>query len=506
MITRLCGCSILIGVLLCVHARPSAAESVIPPDRLVDWRPGVQARLSAPEAGERIRLTPDALKGPDAAKPIQQAIDRIGKSGVVLLPPGEFTLRTGVRLRSGVVLRGSGPDRTHLTVDLSERRTVGAISFKGETQGRDFALSGGFETGSTRLEPSGPAPLTKGQTIIVYSENDPEVMFTDRRWDVVWARQTVGQIVRVEEVTDKGIRIDVPLRLSYRKELRPRIRVLQPIENAGVEDLHIRRRDRLEDAIISIWKAVNCHVRNVHAEHCMRAHVWIVDSRFITVEGCYFHHAHDYGGGGHGYGVVAGKRTTDCLVTNNIFEHLRHAMMVKEGANGNVFSYNYSFDNVRLTDISIHGHYSYMNLFEGNVVQFVLYADHWGPTGPLTTCFRNRIATRLAVRDHSHRANIVGNVLLGGDVEVHDTCRDAFVAANLVGGKWAAGKASPGSRLRASVYLKEKPSFWGNRPWPGIGADVDRSGTGTPLPAEDRYRRMLGKTDAKTMNKEGQHD
>ncbi len=94
--------------------------------------------------------------------------------------------------------------------------------------------------------------------------------------------------------------------------------------------------------------------------------------------------------------------------------NLRHAMMVKTGANGNVFSYNYS-KNVRRSewpnnyggDISLHGHYSYANLFEGNIVQNIMIDHYWGPSGPLNTFFRNR-------------AELYGIIMTGGDPTTSD--------------------------------------------------------------------------------------
>ncbi|MBM4395981.1 MAG: hypothetical protein FJ087_09850 [Deltaproteobacteria bacterium] len=54
-------------------------------------------------------------------------------------------------------------------------------------------------------------------------------------------------------------------------------------------------------------------------------------------------------------------------------------MMVTTGANGNVFGYNYSRDPYRSEtindfsgDISVHGHWPFANLFEGNVVANVM--------------------------------------------------------------------------------------------------------------------------------------
>ncbi|MDP6379952.1 MAG: right-handed parallel beta-helix repeat-containing protein, partial [Phycisphaerae bacterium] len=391
---------------------------------------------------------------------------------------------------SGVVLRGRGPDKTHLVFNSPNTIWYGAIRMSGSKSKRTVRVLGGSERGSRKLTVESTEGLKKGQTILISRDNIPAVMYTKPQWKASWDVRAVGQILRITAISGKTIEIDTPLRLAYPKSLNPGFQILQPIERAGIEDLHIKRLDKSEDDMIGINKALNCWIRNVESESCMKSHVLIFFGRFLTIEGSYFHHAYNYSGG-HGYGVDVNKHTTDCLITNNIFHDLRHSMSVCLGANGNVFSYNYSFKNT-LNDVCIHGHYSYMNLFEGNIVELVKYADWWGPTGPLTTCFRNRVATEIVLYDHSHRATIVGNTIQR-QIDTDSTSKDTFAEGNLIRSKMVWQKVAAGSRIPASLYLKAKPAFWGNRPWPGIGADVDAKGARMRLPAEDRYRELRRK-------------
>ena len=67
------------------------------------------------------------------------------------------------------------------------------------------------------------------------------------------------------------------------------------------------------------------------------------------------------------------------------------------GVNGNVIAYNYSIEPNRSefpaeasADISLHGHYPFSNLFEGNIVQNIQIDLTHGPNGPFNTFFRNR--------------------------------------------------------------------------------------------------------------------
>lgn len=189
-------------------------------------------------------------------------------------------------------------------------------------------------------------------------------------------------------------------------------------------------------------------------------------------------------------------------------------MIIGGGASGNVFSYNYSIDKT-LCDISVHGHYTYMNLFEGNDVACAWISDCWGPTGPYTTFFRNRIREKspygdklyaVSVFDSSHDQNIIGNSLLVAGIDVGSNCRRTWLEKNVLFSKNASiikglftadfdnhvGEPSrePKWNMPASLYLSDPPHFWGSKPWPAIGADVDigKSGDYMKLPAEERYK------------------
>ncbi|HKK67632.1 MAG TPA: T9SS type A sorting domain-containing protein, partial [Bacteroidales bacterium] len=94
--------------------------------------------------------------------------------------------------------------------------------------------------------------------------------------------------------------------------------------------------------------------------------------------------------------------TGNCLVVNNVFEHLRHSMLMQACANGNVFAYNYSLDpywdedflpSGSAGDMVLHGNYPYRNLFEGNVAQNLVIDDSHGINGPNNAFLRNRLET-----------------------------------------------------------------------------------------------------------------
>lgn len=115
--------------------------------------------------------------------------------------------------------------------------------------------------------------------------------------------------------------------------------------NIGIENLVVNRQDSGDHnngANIVFDKAVNCWVKSVYSYMTCRFHVLADLSSHIDIDGCFFQSACSYDLGGRGYGVCLEWSTTNCLVENNIFKRLRHAMVAQAGANCNVFSHNYS--------------------------------------------------------------------------------------------------------------------------------------------------------------------
>ncbi|NQU88122.1 MAG: hypothetical protein HQ541_20430, partial [Mariniphaga sp.] len=209
----------------------------------------------------------------------------------------------------------------------------------------------------------------------------------------------------------------------------------------------------------------------------------------------YFHNSFDYGGGGSGYGVECNFHTTDVLVEDNVFDSLRHAMMVQVGANGNVFGYNYSVNSVQSEggpnlnegwippDISVHGHYPFMNLFESNIVEEIGIADYWGPAGMGNTYFRNRVnGEGIFIYDHSHNQNIIGNETTF-IIDDESNSYDLIIHGNEVSNSIIWDPEFP-KELPPSLYLDSIPDFFYHEYWPIFGPDVLRP---LKLPAQIRF-------------------
>jgi hypothetical protein len=365
----------------------------IPKNRLLEWKPGIKDGI--PEVPNKVIVK---TKGSaDCTDAIQKAIHSVKPPGAVLLPAGTYILKKPIFLKSGVVLRGQGMDKTHLKF-MFDTEQYRAIVMSG-TQGSQFIdksqddipLASGYTPGSNQLAVAKSARLKPGQFVALICNNDKTKVWHTGRAEKYMKYHIVGQIFQIKQIKGRYLLLDQPVRISYfKKELKPKLRPLEMIKNAGIEDLHIWC-NKNAGHIIYISLASQCWINNCHTAYSLNSHISVRMSRELVITGNYMHHAYGYGGGGQGYGVWLGFWTTDCLVENNVFDNLRHAMVVTLGSNGNVLSYNFSRRCICNCDISMHGFYSYMNLYEGNIVENVDYADFWGPVGPYNTCFRNRV-------------------------------------------------------------------------------------------------------------------
>lgn len=122
-------------------------------------------------------------------------------------------------------------------------------------------------------------------------------------------------------------------------------------ENVGIEDLTISNADIFTS---NLWAhnimiassadtpSSNCWVIGVESENPINHHIEINNSNHIEVTGNYFHDAQAFGENGQGYGIIIQDVAEYNLVENNIFNNDRHAMLVQDEAQWNVFGYNYS--------------------------------------------------------------------------------------------------------------------------------------------------------------------
>ncbi len=430
----------------------------------------------------------------DDTSAINSAISKAPSGSVIYLPAGTYRLTKRIYLKSNMILRGDGSALTSLIFEGSNTydRCIGLACWDSDQPTTYVTPTAGMEKGSAVVTVSSVAGFQAGDIIEIEEDNDPAWGFTES-----WQARLAGQLNRVVAVDAANSRLTLGhhLRHTFTAVRRPRLRRLVTISNAGVENMYVRRKDAVTGYTIEMKFAVRCWVRNVESYMAYSAHVWMDRSFECEVRENYFHDAFVFGGGGQGYGVCSGKHTSDCLIENNVFYHLRHSMIVGSGANGNVYGYNYSsaraLDPEHGTpqpDISVHGNYVFMNLFEGNVLEDADVPDWYAPAGPGNTLFRNRITNSgTAIDVGSNHQNFMGNVLTQGTLTQDGALQGIVDFANVKRGDvenvaWPDGVCGS---LPDSLYRSVPPAFILNAGvyWPPIGPDEPLD---TVTPAQQR--------------------
>lgn len=485
---------------------PDAREALyhihdLPADTRARWaRAGIPSGIPV-MSGPVLNVMDFGAKGDgqtDDTAAIRQAIAEVPTGGVVYLQAGVYRITQPLYLKPDMVLRGAGSSLTSLMFEGSGTagRCIGILRWDSQQPTSYVSVTDGMQQGSTEVGVSSVSGFQPGDIIEIEEDNDPGWGLND-----AWQLRLPGQINRIVAIdaAQSRLTLDRHLRHAFSAERNPRLRKLNTIANVGIENLFVQRKDAVNGYTIEMKYAVNVWIRNVESYMTYKAHVWMDRSFECEIRESYFHESHVFGGGGQGYGVGCGRHTSDCLIENNVFRHLRHSMIVGVGANGNVYGYNFStmrgicpVHGTPQADISVHGNYVFMNLFEGNVLEGADVPDWFWPAGPGNTLFRNRIVDdNQAVMVGSDRQNLAGNVMPYGTLVKEVDLQGVVDYGNVRRGDFEA-VSWPGCDCRTlpdSVYRSVPPLFMrgdGDFAWPPIGPDVEDAGPAV-IPAGARF-------------------
>lgn len=317
----------------------------------------------------------------DYVQTIRNAITQLGATAaannsqeVLVVPNGHYWLYSAIAMPSGVTLRGSG------------NNTVFHVA--GGCGNNGFGIYGGLDgaftaTPCTLVDPTHiKVTLTNptadqlssysnglyGKTIDLYTYAEPNPNQYDR---------PVGDIVRIsgaatggaivgeictEMVHDPDIgfeclawetvtqyEITYTLDKPWRFDIQPTIfQVLNPAVNVGLECFKVENEVDASGACSSnnfdFNYAINSWIQGVLSLDAFSDHVLLNGSRNISVTGCIFQGSNSDAignDGHHAYGAKLASHTSQCLIENNAFGTLRHALVIQIGANSNVISANY---------------------------------------------------------------------------------------------------------------------------------------------------------------------
>ncbi|MFL0806661.1 MAG: hypothetical protein K6L60_05170 [Oceanobacter sp.] len=391
--------------------------------RVPVWHAGVEGGIpDYPDVIDVTALGAVANDGKDDTNAFEAALTQVAGRGAVRIPPGRFRLSRTLTLPDHTVLRGSGPD-----TELHIQHTRDAFRVMGQSTGTQpvgqqhgwTAVKSGASRGSMTVTLSDASHLAVGDGVELLQGFDAALHLTQHRWDVNWAKRLIGHFSRIIAIEGQQITLADPVRIDMKPEYGIWLAPVQYRQFSGFEDFRVIRSSANQGHVFHIRYASNIWLTNIDSREAHRSHVMAAQGRRLEVRNSRFHYASDYGKGGHGYGIDLSSRQTGSLIVQNRFAHLRHALVLHLGANGNVVAYNTSTHTRQSNgghwqpdDLSLHGHYAYSNLIEGNRLEGVSISDHWGPTGPDNVLFRNRIRRDpIAAYDHAQRQIIIGNHL-----------------------------------------------------------------------------------------------
>lgn len=318
----------------------------------------------------------------------------------------------------------------------------------------------------------------------------------------------------------------------------------------GIEDLTFDNSESWSYYIGDVYRAANCWFYRVRMIGSQQRILNIDSSYRCTIRECVFREGipitetnYSAAFAYRGYGIAFFGFNSSCLVENNIIYHLNPGLSMSGANSGNVIAYNLFTDiyanntGGSPTAYSAHAGHPYMNLFEGNVMHARFNPDNYFGSSSDGTVFRNRIINwpllnqsnrnDNAVIDlpmFARNYNIVGNVLGTVGVETnyqyttndrlqprtiytfgypgwaYGDVRDPNVLATVLRhGNWDSVNQSivwdgdiADKVLPDSLYLTNKPSWFGSLDWPAINptntTEAQLSLTNTPA----GYRYVYG--------------
>ena len=482
-------------VFVCLVLKSIKAQTNFPYERFSDWQ-SVNATLLADSLYQILDLATlniDASGQQDCSAPINALLQQFPDDTVRLhFPAGTFLFTQPLQLKSLLIIEGEGPDLTHFRFSLG---------------GSQSAIQANGLLSSIQQEVL--PPLQNDLFLICSGHNfQPKDWLYLRCQDAAlvtssWALGTVGQLLQIESIAGDTLYLNAKIRRSYLNELPCVVQRFTPKEHIKLRCFSIERSDDTapeQSSSIEFNFVVNSQISSLYSRYCTFAHVALNSCSNILVSKSYLTDAFDYGEGGRAYGVVLQASTGECRIEDNIFKHLRHAILVQSGANGNVAAFNFSTEAYWTNsspllgansagDLVLHGNYVYANLFEQNVINNIVIDNSHGSNGPDNLFYRNR--ARLYGIFFSDQSS--PNQLFIGNEVTNTAFPYSLVNYNLQGtGHYEFANNNKGTIVPAGTILQTDtsfayvtcPDFVAQSMWLKIGEQPVIS---YPIPAQSRY-------------------
>ena len=293
---------ILFANALIIYAQ---SDSNFPAERRINWNNvGIELDLDSIKIHEIIDI--NEFYKPEDNGIFNIALNRILEENkgnkIIYFPQGIYKFNKSIKIPSNCVLRGDNSDRTRLVFNLSGKKAT-CIALIGKTS-KAIKLEQKLNVGQSTLSLKNLPAKNHVKFVQIYQGTNE------------WGRSSSGkpkayrksQILSIESIKNQQLSLHEKIRLSYNpkdewgKDLK--LRVIEPIQYSGIENLSIKREDKPPKnggSIISFNLAANCWVKGVESKIGANYHIAISNSYRIAVTGCYIHDAYNNGGGGNGY-------------------------------------------------------------------------------------------------------------------------------------------------------------------------------------------------------------
>lgn len=436
---------ILLGINLCLVFNYSYSQSIyngighIPVSNQVEWSKAGLLQDSPTQANNIFDVTNygaipnDGLNDFNAIENVLNSAQNAQGLSIIYFPAGTFNINSPINLttsngRDNIVFQGAGSKSTILKFTVGNGNRC--FNIAGTTSSGTYSVINNINKGTNSIYVNNFSNLFDyNDWIHFYEDNFPLVA---ANFD-----NCVGQISQIIGKNGNSGTLKDKASKSYSTNYNILIQRIFPIMNVGIENLQIYRFDSGSSdngENILFQYAVNCWIRGVEFNNTCQHHLAISRSSHIDISGCYFHEAQNYDVGGRGYGVNINFSSTNCLIQNNIFKKLRHAMLLQGGANCNVFTYNYSREQYWTnnhwpswitgmgSDLTLHGNYPYSNLIEHNWVEKI-WADNWNErvNGPYNAFVRNCVQDYDGIMHTMTLEDAPNSSVLGCELRLDET-------------------------------------------------------------------------------------
>lgn len=488
----------------------------IPSSNRINWDPGIPGGI--PIYSNSISVTDFGANGSDSRDDTQafkDAISAAPKNTTIHIPTGTYYLSSTITLgKNYITLKGEGHQNTRLIFTQWTDKLIQFNSQWGCSDSRYVDITQNVLKNSSTITVTSASQFQVGDFVRIRQDLDPALYTCGYKGCESWQDRSMGQVLQVASVNGNQVTFTHPLNLNLKTSLRPKACDNPMVTYTGIQDLYIEFPNSTGyGSNLQMHDTAYCWVKNVWSQKSLTAHIFFDTSYGNEIRGNYFNSSYDHGAGGKGYGIRGEQQSTNNLIEDNIFNHLRHSIVFSLGSSGNVAGYNFSRNpftsqspNWLTSDATSHGSYATQNLFEGNIIQLALADNVWGTNGP-TTFFRNRIEKDLSnidasisnpekfayieIKENNPNNNVIGNELgIPGSIAnspliFHSSISSTTTESCNYDYQRSQFWGSTDCNILTSLYYSSKPAFLTNYNWPPLGGDI--SPNQNTIPARARY-------------------